>query len=79
MERFIRYEDNRDVLFIFGAGASISEGVPLQRDLLRLICSPTTDKELNSSDAACLVRMFLCENFDISNDIYPHLNLYLDI
>lgn len=79
-ERFIRYQDSRDVLFVFGAGASIAEGVPLQRDLLDHIYD-SSDDELNSSDAASIVNQFLQENFDLSENIYPSLESvfgYLD-
>ena len=79
-EKFIRYKDSRDVLFVFGAGASISEGAPLQRDILRLIYE-STDEKLISSDAANLVRRFLQDNFDVSNNLFPSLESvfgYLD-
>lgn len=33
-EQFIRYQPKRDVLFVFGAGASIADGGPLQKNLL---------------------------------------------
>jgi hypothetical protein len=33
-EQFLKYESERDVLFIFGAGASYADGAPLQADLL---------------------------------------------
>lgn len=29
-ETYIKYDEKRDVLFMFGAGASIAEGDPLQ-------------------------------------------------
>ena len=67
-EKLIRYKNSRDVLFVFGAGASISEGAPLQRDILRFIYE-STDEKLISSDAANLVRRFLQDNFDVSNNL----------
>lgn len=72
VEKFIAYEEQRDTLFIFGAGASISEGSPLQNDLLSLILNPE-DSDLKSSDAVSLVKNFLTDNFDLSNDFYPSL------
>ena len=79
-EKFIKPEPERDVLFVFGAGASISEGAPLQSDILKLIFNPS-EKELISSDAANEVRNFIRENFYISNECYPSLESifgYLD-
>lgn len=38
VERFFKYPRVRDVVFVLGAGASAPDGVPLQRDLIRLIC-----------------------------------------
>lgn len=35
--KFIPYDDKRDVVFFFGAGASYANGIPLQKDLLPLI------------------------------------------
>lgn len=71
-EKFIAYEEQRDTLFIFGAGASISEGAPLQNDLLSLIFNPE-DNDLKSSGAVSLVKSFLTDNFDLLNDSYPSL------
>jgi hypothetical protein len=65
---------------VFGAGASISEGAPLQKDVLRLICD-STDNELESSDAAGLVKQFLVDNFSLSSGHSPSLESvfgYLD-
>ena len=71
-DRFIEYADSRDVLFVFGAGASVAAGAPSQNELLRLICE-SPDENLNSSEAVGLVRQFLHENFDLSGDSYPSL------
>lgn len=79
-ETYIRCAEKRDVLFIFGAGASITEGVPLQKDILKLIYE-SYDEHLNKSNAAIQVRDFINENFDISEGIYPTLESifgYLD-
>ncbi|WP_237443911.1 SIR2 family protein [Sinobacterium norvegicum] len=71
-ESYIKYEQERDTLFVFGAGASIAEGAPLQRDILKLIFE-SKDEHINSSNAASKVRLFINENFDISDGEYPTL------
>ncbi|MTB65654.1 hypothetical protein GKR48_02195 [Providencia sp. wls1943] len=79
-ETYIKYNEKRDVLFVFGAGASIAEGVPLQRDILKLIYE-SKDEQINKSEAALQVRTFINENFDISEGVYPTLESifgYLD-
>lgn len=53
-------ESCRDVLFVFGAGASIAEGAPLQRDILKLIFE-SEDQTLINSGAACEVREFVSQ------------------
>lgn len=69
---YIQYEQTRDILFVFGAGASIAEGAPLQRDILKLIFE-SGDSELSNSDAAEEVRSFIQDNFYISDGEYPTL------
>lgn len=79
-EKYIKYDEKRDALFVFGAGASIAEGAPLQRDILKLIYE-SNDEQLNNSEAAIQVRSFINENFDISEGAYPTLESifgYLD-
>ncbi|TBL99722.1 hypothetical protein EYY93_14175 [Hafnia paralvei] len=79
-ETHLKYDDKRDVLFVFGAGASIAEGGPLQRDILKLIYE-SNDEQINKSEAVVQVRNFINENFDISDDVYPTLESifgYLD-
>ena len=79
-EQFIKVENERDVLFIFGAGASIAEGAPLQKDILKLIYE-TDDEALANSEAAIEVREFISSNFDVSEDNWPSLESvfgYLD-
>jgi len=71
-EKYIKYEQERDALFVFGAGASIAEGVPLQKDILKLIFE-SDDKHLISSEAANQVRIFIDDSFDISDGDYPTL------
>lgn len=65
---------------MFGAGASIAEGAPLQRDILKLIYK-SDDQQLNKSEAASQVCTFIDENFDTSEGLYPTLESifgYLD-
>jgi len=79
-KKFIEVADDRDVLFIFGAGASIAEGAPLQKDILKLIYESSDDALVNS-EAAIEVREFISQNFDITENNYPSLESvfgYLD-
>lgn len=79
-KQFIKVANDRDVLFIFGAGAAIAEGAPLQKDILKLLYE-TDDKALISSEAAIEVRKFISSNFDVSEDNWPSLESvfgYLD-
>jgi NAD-dependent SIR2 family protein deacetylase len=71
-EQYVKYEEERDTLFVFGAGASIAQGAPLQKDILKLIFE-SSDEQLTSSEAANQVRVFINENFDITEDGYPTL------
>ncbi len=71
-ETYIEYKKERDILFVFGAGASIAEGTPLQKDILKLIFE-SDDDELTTSDTANEVRRFISENFHISESEYPTL------
>lgn len=78
--KFITLEKERDVLFVFGAGASIAEGAPLQKDILPQIFESKI-QELTESEAAQEVREFIADNFDISTGVYPSLESvfgYLD-
>lgn len=80
IEKFIPYDEKRDALFIFGAGASIAEGAPLQKDILSLIID-SNDERLNASEAAAIVKSFINESFDVSGGLYPSLESvfgYLD-
>lgn len=62
-EKFIRYQPKRDVLFVFGAGASIADGGPLQRDLLPDILNA----DYAESELASLAKKFIQDNFDTEN------------
>lgn len=58
-------------VFVFGAGASYSAGVPLQADLVPQILKES-DPQLRNSDVAARVRKFIRENFD-PQDRFPSL------
>ena len=76
-EQFIKYQTKRDVLFVFGAGASIADGGPLQRELLPEIMNDNYEE----SELANLSKKFIKENFDTENEIFPSLEAvfgYLD-
>ncbi len=76
-EKFIRYQSERDVLFVFGAGASNSDGCPLQKNLL----SEILNKDYGDTELANLVKKFIKNNFDTENDNCPSLESvfgYLD-
>ena len=68
----IDYENSRDVLFFFGAGTSISEGVPLQRDILKQIYT-TADINITSSAPSNEIKKFISSNFYISENSFPTL------
>jgi len=77
-KEYIEYEKERDVLFVFGAGASIADGGPLQRDLLPNIFKLNEEE----SQIVKIVKEFLLNNFHITNDNYPSLESvfgYLDL
>ena len=74
---YISYKDKRKTLYVFGAGASIADGGPLQRDLLPDILSEKYD----NSELATLVKDFISNNFDIEDGNCPSLESvfgYLD-
>lgn len=68
----LKYEEERDVVFVFGAGASVADGALLQREVL-----PVIDRALSSgflgSKSAQLVTEFIKSNFDLSDSSYPSL------
>lgn len=70
---FFEYPDCRDVVFILGAGASYSDGVPLQRDLLPIIISDEIE-EIKNSEIGREVTSFIKNNFEINDYTkYPKL------
>ncbi len=78
--KYLEYPAERDVLFVFGAGTSHPDGVPLQRDILPIILN---DPEIANSEIGKIVVQFLKDNFvyDEESKEYPNLEsvfLYLD-
>ena len=73
-EKFLRYSINRDVVLVFGAGASHSDGVPLQREMLPTILSGGIN-EIENSTIGILVTEFIKDNFEFnkSTNQYPQL------
>ena len=63
--------DKPETVFIFGAGASYSAGVPLQSDLLPKIIGEQ-DPQLSKSATAQGIRKFLTKNFSY-DEKYPSL------
>lgn len=54
--------DKPETVFVFGAGASYGDGVPLQADIIPRIIEDK-DPQLRSSDTAKRIREFLTRNF----------------
>ncbi|MCF6268696.1 MAG: SIR2 family protein [Melioribacteraceae bacterium] len=78
--KYLQYPTTRDVVFVFGAGASHPDGVPLQRHILPMILN---DDEIAGSDIGKIVIQFIKDNFafDSATNDYPHLEslfLFLD-
>ncbi len=78
--KYLQYPHTRDVLFVFGAGTSHPDGLPLQRDVLPMILN---DAEITSSEIGKIVIQFIKDNFvyDVESNEYPHLEslfLFLD-
>jgi hypothetical protein len=79
-KKFIDYDFDRDVLFVFGAGASVADKVSLQNELLKIVFT-STDAGLKNSKASHRVKSFIEEYFDIVSNGYPSLEAvfgYLD-
>lgn len=74
MEKFLRYQSTRDVVFVLGAGASNPDGVPLQKDLLPMIVTGKID-EIENSDIGKIVVEFIKDNFNFNEaeGQYPQL------
>jgi len=61
-ERFFHYPSQRDVVFVFGAGASYADGAPLQKDILPLLLD-TDDLEICNSVPYGILCNFIEDNF----------------
>lgn len=71
-EIFLKYPADRDVVFVFGAGASHPDGVPLQKDMLPMILDGRFP-EISNSEMGKLVLQFINDNFTYTNKRYPQL------
>ncbi len=73
-ERFFHYPSQRDVVFVFGAGASYADGAPLQKDILPLLLD-TDDLEIRDSILYRILCDFIEDNFawDKKAGHYPTL------
>ncbi len=72
--KHLQYENQRDVVFVVGAGASHPDGVPLQNDLLPMLLSGEI-VEIQNSYIGKEVINFIRENFHykIGKSNYPRL------
>lgn len=73
-EIFLHYPEKRDVVFVFGAGSSHSDGVPLQKQMLPKILS-SKNPEIRDSEIGKTVIEFVNDNFayDRNKNQYPQL------
>jgi len=73
-EKFYQYPVTRDVVFVFGAGASYADGAPLQKDILEIILMDE-NSEISRSPIHRSVKEFISENFawDRVSCYYPTL------
>lgn len=72
--QFHRCPDRKDVIFVFGAGASYADGAPLQKEILPIIMSGGLEDIINSPTGK-LVREFIADNFAWNEEAkaYPTL------
>lgn len=71
MEQLPKQNDKPGTVFIFGAGASYPEGVPLQADIIPKILNDN-DPQLRKSQASNRIKRFLTKNFS-HDGRYPSL------
>lgn len=71
--KFIEYEEERDVVFVLGAGASYAHGVPMQKDILPEILDKSGD--VAQSQTGKLLTEFINDYFmgDMGGKSYPTL------
>lgn len=74
MENKFNRNTNRDIVFVFGAGASYADGAPLQAEILPIIMSDSIS-DIAKSPLGQFVREFISDNFawDADLKIYPTL------
>lgn len=74
IEKFIKYPQHRDLIFVLGAGASHPDGVPLQRDILPQILS-NENEEIKNSAIGKIVIEFIKDNFEFNRELnlFPRL------
>ncbi|WP_347491440.1 SIR2 family protein [Desulfoscipio sp. XC116] len=73
-QEYTKRSGGRDVVFVFGAGASYADGAPLQADILPLIMSGELP-DIQNSPIGQMVTEFIAHNFawDAQARIYPTL------
>lgn len=67
-QKFLEYASKRDVVFVFGAGTSYPDGVPLQKHILPMILSGEIE-EIKNSDIGKYVVEFIGDNFIFRPDL----------
>lgn len=70
--KYLQYPTSRDVLFVFGAGTSHPDGVPLQRDILPMILH---DDVIAKSEIGKIFIQFIKENFVFDEESYEYPTL----
>lgn len=60
--------DQPDIVFIFGAGSSYPDGIPLQSEIIPLILN-NNDLQITKSEPGKQIREFLKENFSINEKL----------
>lgn len=60
--------DQPEIVFIFGAGASYPDGVPIQSDIIPIILSDN-DLQIVKSESGKQIRDFLSENFSVDEKL----------
>lgn len=70
--KYLQYPRERDAVFVFGAGTSQPDGVPLQKEIFPYII---TDSTINNSTIGKEVIGFINDNFyyDLEANLYPRL------
>ncbi len=73
-QSYTRQPTGRDVVFVFGAGASYADGAPLQADILPIIMSDELP-DIQKSKTGQIVTEFIANNFawDEQAQVYPTL------